>query len=104
MLPNFWQMYHGEPMLGTTVHRINAALDDGPIVAQQDVSVVPGESLDEVICRTKRHGAKLLQQAIEDIRDGRTNERANDKASASYFTFPTKQDVAEFRRRGHRLL
>lgn len=104
MLPNFWQMFHGESTLGTSVHRINAALDDGAIVAQQDVAVVPGETLDDVICRTKRHGAKLLQQAIDDIRHGRAVDMPNDKAQATYYTFPTRQDVVEFRRRGYRLL
>lgn len=104
MLPNFWQMYNGERTLGTTVHRINDALDDGAIIAQQEVPTVAGESLDDVICRTKRGGAALMHSAIAAIRDGRATELPNQKEAATYFTFPTKDIVRDFRRKGFRLL
>ena len=104
MLPNFWQMYNGEKTLGTTVHRINDALDDGPILAQHEVMAIAGESLDDVICRTKRQGARLMRGVIKQIRAGEVNEVPNSKADATYFTFPSKDIVRDFRKRGYRLL
>lgn len=104
MLPNFWQMYHGESTLGATVHRINAKLDDGPILAQHDVPAIAGESLDQVICRTKRQGAALMRATIEKIRRDETVDLPNPKEASSHYTFPTKDDVREFRQRGYRLL
>lgn len=104
MLPNFWQMYHGEKTVGTTVHRINAGVDDGEILIQKETEIKPGESLDDLICRTKRSGSALMIEAINGLKTGSLKPRPNSKEEATYFTFPTRQDVAEFRRRGNRLL
>ena len=104
MLPNFWQMFNGESVLGATVHRINASLDDGAILAQSETATVAGESLHSVICRTKRQGAHLMMSVIERIGSGTITELPNPKEESSYYTFPKKADVQEFRRRGHRLL
>lgn len=104
MLPNFWQMYDGLASVGTTVHKINAGIDDGPILAQDETALLPNESLDSIIRRTKRHGAKLMLDVLRQLRDGTVVESPNERQSGSYFSFPTKADVAEFRRRGNRLL
>lgn len=104
MLPNFWQMYHGEKAVGTTIHRINASLDDGDILLQRESPVEPGETLEALIQRTKRDGARLMIEAVEDIRDGRIQPLPNNAAAATYFSFPTKAQVREFKARGYRLL
>jgi methionyl-tRNA formyltransferase len=104
MLPNFWQMFHGERMAGTTIHRINESLDDGAILLQTETEIRAGESLASLICRTKRIGALLMIKVIEDIAAGTAKELPNSREAASYFTFPTRQDVREFRRRGYRLV
>jgi len=104
MLPNFWQMYHGERSVGTTVHRLNARLDDGAILAQSASPVVPGESLDQLIRRTKRGGARLMLETLEALKAGTATEGPNPASEGSYFSFPTRADVREFRRRGLRLI
>jgi len=104
MLPNFWQMYHGEKVVGTTVHMINAGVDDGEILVQKETEIRPGESLDSLICKTKRFGAAVMMEVIAGLKAGSLKPRPNSKEDATYFTFPTRQDVAEFRRRGNRLL
>jgi methionyl-tRNA formyltransferase len=104
MLPNFWQMYHGEKAVGTTVHRINAGIDDGDILLQTETRIEDGESLDELIRRTKKLGAGLMLEALRQLRKGDLRTIQNRKEEATYFTFPTRSDVEEFRRRGYRLL
>ncbi len=104
MLPNFWQMFHGEKAVGTTIHRINAGIDDGDILLQEETPIAPGESLDSLIRRTKKLGAHLMIEALRRIEAGGVQPLPNRKEDASYFTFPTRRDVAEFRRRGYRLL
>jgi len=103
MLPNFWQMYHGEKRVGTTVHRINERLDDGDILLQQETPILPGETLDSLITRTKKIGAAVMIQAIDGLKDGGLRPMANSSTEATYFGFPSKNDVSEFRRRGYRL-
>jgi methionyl-tRNA formyltransferase len=104
MLPNFWQMFHGEKAAGTTIHRINARLDDGEILLQHETPIVPGESLESLICRTKRLGAHLMIEALQAIREGRIQPLPNNTDEATYFSFPTRAQVREFRARGYRLI
>jgi methionyl-tRNA formyltransferase len=104
MLPNFWQMYSGEPSVGTSVHRINEQLDDGAILAQTESPIEKGESLDALIRRTKKRGAHLLSKTLLELEAGTISELPNPAGEGSYFTFPTPADVREFRRRGYRLM
>jgi methionyl-tRNA formyltransferase len=104
MLPNFWQMYHGETSVGLTIHRINAGIDDGDILLQTETPIVAGESLDALIRRTKKLGASLLIDVLRRVRAGDVRAIANRREHATYFTFPTRRDVEEFRRRGYRLI
>jgi len=104
MLPNFWQMYHGEKQIGTTIHRINGKLDDGAILLQREAAADPAHSLHERICTTKRQGASLMMEAVDQAFAGTLRESPNDSSQASHYTFPTKAEASEFRRRGMRLL
>lgn len=104
MLPNFWQMFHGEKMVGTTIHRINASIDDGDILLQMETRIEAGESLDALMRRTKKLGARLMIEALRLLKTGDIPAMRNRKEDATYFAFPTRRDVDEFRRRGYRLL
>ena len=104
MLPNFWQMFHGEKSVGTTIHRINESLDDGAILSQSETPIKPGETLDSLIRRTKRAGAAQMIDVVEHIKAGTAREVENSREQATYFTFPTRDQVREFRRRGYRLV
>ena len=104
MLPNFWQMYDGNRTVGTTVHLINEGIDDGAILHQEETELLPNESLDAVIRRTKRKGTAAVLKVLRQLRDGTAVEKTNKRDDGSYFSFPTRADVVEFRRRGHKLL
>jgi len=104
MLPNFWQMYYGEKAVGTTIHRINAKLDDGDILLQRESPIEPGETLEALIRRTKRLGARFMIEALQNIREGRVEPLPNNAAEATYFSFPTKAQVREFKAKGYRLI
>ncbi|MFC1657370.1 methionyl-tRNA formyltransferase [Candidatus Moduliflexota bacterium] len=104
MMPNFWQLYHGEERVGITVHEINEEIDDGRIILQKEVDVLPDETLASLMARTKRIGAHLVIESIGMMRDGNVPYRDNLSDEGSYFTFPTPGDVQEFKRRGGRIM
>lgn len=98
MLPNFWQLYHGEKEAGITIHRINDGIDTGDILLQHFILIHPGETLDHLIKKTKREGANIMTEVIESFRNGRVRYKKMD-GKGSYFTFPTSKDVKEFKKR-----
>jgi methionyl-tRNA formyltransferase len=104
MMPNFWQMYHNEKRVGMTVHEINPKIDDGRIILQRAVDIDPNETLDALIKRTKRIGAHLMIEAIEMIRSDKVQYLDNKEAEGSYFSFPTREDVREFKKRGKKII
>jgi methionyl-tRNA formyltransferase len=104
MMPNFWQMYHGEKSVGMTVHEINPKIDEGRIILQRQVDIEAEQTLDALIKRTKRIGAHLMIEAIEMIRAGKVGYIENRAEEGSYFSFPTREDVKEFRRRGKKII
>lgn len=104
MMPTFWQMYQGEKTVGVTIHYMNAKVDEGAALFQGELEIEPGESLDHLIQRSKRHGAHCMARVLSQIA-GRTQKTITlDPSRASYFTFPTVDEMREFRRRGLRAI
>jgi methionyl-tRNA formyltransferase len=106
MLPNFWSLYNTdrEPVSGMTVHLMNEKLDDGPIVLQEEMRPNPAESLHALILRTKRLNAHLVLRALNLFVSGPPPMLPNDATKATYNTFPTREDVRNFKAKGLRLL
>jgi methionyl-tRNA formyltransferase len=104
MMPTFWQMYHGEKSVGLTIHYMVAKIDEGVALYQGDQAIEPGESLDGLIQRSKRHGAHCMAQVLRSIQSNAPTRITLDHSKGTYFTFPTAEEIREFRRRGFRAI
>jgi methionyl-tRNA formyltransferase len=104
MMPTFWQLYHGERTVGLTVHFMGEKLDEGDALLQESLSVEPGESLDRLICRSKRHAAHCLARVLRQLASGSATRRSLNHEKGSYFTFPTVSQIREFQKRGLRAI
>ena len=104
MLPSFWQMRNGESHATVTIHQMAERLDAGAVIATAECPIRSQDSLDRVMTEAKREGARLMIQTLREISQGRTTPRALNMNGAGYFSFPGREDVRAFRKRGHRLL
>jgi methionyl-tRNA formyltransferase len=104
MMPTFWQMLHGESAITVTVHEMAEALDAGKILGTATVPIQPRDTLDRVITTTKEAGARLLIDVLGKIRRGQESRIPVDMSDKKYFSFPQREHVREFRKRGYRLL
>jgi len=104
MMPNFWQMLHGESHAVVTVHEMVPKLDAGAVLGTLEFEIRQRDNLDRVITETKRAGAALMIDVLRQLANGSLKPRPLDMTQAGYFKFPTAADVKTFRRRGHRLL
>lgn len=102
MMPVFWGMYKREENIGVTIHYMNEKLDKGDIIKQEKVPV-DSRSLNEMIMKTKRISARLVHEALNEIRNGKSRSVSMPKGG-SYQTFPTPDEVKEFRRRGFTII
>ncbi|UCC29986.1 MAG: hypothetical protein JSU86_17520 [Phycisphaerales bacterium] len=97
--PYFWYLRNRESECGVTLHQIISRLDAGPIIEQQRFSM---EGLRTVFALVLRQVA-CVSPLLNRFYSGETSEqnaRPQDPAQRTYFKHPTRQDVAELKRRG----
>jgi len=104
MMPTFWQMYHGERTVGLTIHSMTEKIDEGEALLREQLTIEPGETLDHLIRRSKRHAASCLAQVLRSIASGPVTGEPLNREEGSYFTFPTFAEIREFQRRGLRAI
>jgi methionyl-tRNA formyltransferase len=104
MMPTFWQMYHGERTVGITIHTMAERLDEGSILRQECLPVIPGESMHDLIRRSKRDGGKAMVGVLQQFAQGVRPPPLEPSAETSYFTFPNATEMRIFRERGFRAI
>lgn len=104
MMPNFWTMYDCEQYAWITIHKMVEKLDDGPIILQDKFEILKEESFDHLAKRSKRFGAHLIILFMKLLEKGNVTYQPNDSSLATYHTFPTREDVKQFKRRGGRII
>jgi methionyl-tRNA formyltransferase len=104
MMPNFWTLMHGEREAAVTVHEMVEKLDAGDILVQRPVPIHPGDSLHDLMVRSKEVGVAALLEAAAQLEAGTATRRPMDAREATYFSFPTRDDATRLRRMGRALL
>ncbi len=70
-ITHFWPSYFLEPqMTGMTLHRLTDVLDGGQILHQNSASLVRGDGLHDLACRTVRSFQEELPSLISRIETG----------------------------------
>jgi methionyl-tRNA formyltransferase len=102
LMPIFWALKNGEKETGVSVFLVNEGIDSGPIVVQKRVPI-DGDSLEQLIRRTKIIGMDAVWEAVDQMRQEAVDLIPNPETEKTYFSFPTPADVREFRAAGKRL-
>lgn len=100
IMPSFWVLRHGEQQTGVTVHRMVPELDAGDLLVQRKVEIKPDDSYHSLRLRTAKQSGKALVEALDDIATNSCDPRPLDVDTGSYYSFPEREDVRAFRRRG----
>lgn len=99
--PYFWHLRNQEAECGITLHQITSQLDAGPIIEQRRFSM---QGLSTVLAVLSEQLANV-SPALVRFYSGESSEReahAQDLSKRGYFRHPTRRDVAELLRHGHR--
>lgn len=102
LMPAFWVLRNGEAKTATTVHDLGAKLDDGDIILQREVEILPDDTWDSLVRKNKAAGAQALIDAVRQIKDGSVKRKPNLEKEATYFSFPTAKDRKAFIQTGRR--
>ena len=101
LMPSFWVLKNRESHTGVSVFLVDEGIDTGPIVVQRKVEI--GDmSQDALIRETKQIGMEMIVEAMDLLENEGFQPAPNNDADATYFGFPTREDVKAFRAAGAR--
>ena len=101
LMPSFWVLKNKERESGVSVFFVDEGIDSGPIIVQKRICIV-GMTQGELIRESKKIGIEAVVEAVRLISAGAPDLIENDDNQKSYFGFPTRADVIEFKKAGGR--
>lgn len=99
LMPSFWVLKNNEKYTGVSVFIMDEGIDSGPILIQKKIPI-RNKTQQQLIKETKHVGMKLILKSIELIDKDEFQLIENPDSEKSYYTFPTRKDVLEFRKMG----
>ncbi len=81
--PIQWAIANGETTTGVTTMRIDAGMDTGDIVLQEELAIGPAETTPELAARLAAAGAPLMEKTLRGLADGSLRPRAQDHSLAT---------------------
>jgi methionyl-tRNA formyltransferase len=102
LMPSFWMLANGEEQAGVTLFYVNAGIDTGDVAGKRIFPILPTDTLDSFIRRSKQEACDLALEVLEAIEAG-TVTRTPLEGEGSYFGWPTREAYRRFRQRGRRL-
>lgn len=104
--PAFWEIYHGEKAVGVTIHRVDASLDAGPVLALEMFPIDPAPGGDPLVYIEQfrqeilgPNGVRMLVETVRALAQGTAKEIPQNHAVARTFRSPDYRAVRELRSR-----
>jgi methionyl-tRNA formyltransferase len=96
--PVFWELVDGRDRVGFTVHRIDAGIDTGPVLAAGEVQIVRRGTLAETLAATIPALHDVSLSALADVLRRGELEGRPQQPGGSHRTTPTLRDYLRVRR------
>ena len=90
--PIQWAIANGETVTGNTTMRIDAGLDTGDILLQQEEPIAPDDTALTLAPRLAAKGAALMVETMRQLESGGITPRPQDNAQASVAPILKKED------------
>jgi methionyl-tRNA formyltransferase len=96
LMPTFWVLKNNEEHTGVSVFFVDEGIDSGPIIVQRKIKI-GNQTQRQLISNTKRLGMECILKAIELIEKDQVELIPNPDSEQTYYSFPTRKDVLEFK-------
>jgi methionyl-tRNA formyltransferase len=103
--PIQWAIANGETVTGVGTMRIDAGLDTGDILMQQQLPIAPDDTSETLAPRLAAMGADLVVETLRGLHDGTLTPRPQDNSQATLAPILKKEDgLMDFSRTASELL
>jgi methionyl-tRNA formyltransferase len=90
--PIQWAIANGESVTGNTTMRIDAGLDTGDILLQQELTLAPDDTSETLAPKLAAAGADLMIESLRRLQAGTIHPRKQDPAQATLAPILKKED------------
>ncbi|MFQ6083970.1 MAG: methionyl-tRNA formyltransferase [Candidatus Aminicenantia bacterium] len=90
--PVQWTILNGEKTTGVSIFRLNEKMDEGDILSQKEVEILPNEKGSHLEARLAEIGAELLVDTISKLKEGKIKPKKQNHSLASYAPKLKKED------------
>ena len=90
--PIHWAIANGETRTGNTTMRIDAGMDTGEILLQEEFAIGPEETAPELAERLAEAGARLVERTLRGLAGGTLRGRPQDDTAASLAPILHRED------------
>ena len=98
-MPTFWVLKNKEKETGVSVFFVDEGIDSGPILVQKKIKL--GNITQwNLIKMTKVLGIEAIIEGINIIKSSNIKTIENNNKLSSYFSFPSRKDVMDFKMKG----
>jgi methionyl-tRNA formyltransferase len=90
--PIQWAIANGETVTGVTTMRIDAGLDTGDILQQEELAIAPDDTAETLSPRLAAIGADLMVETLRGLQSKSIHPRPQDNSQASLAPILKKED------------
>lgn len=99
LMPVFRAMQNGERRIGISLFLVDEGIDTGRVLLKEYLDIRE-KSMHEVIRKSKKIAMGMIVEFLKDIETKILLDLRDSNDEGSYFSFPNKKDIIEFRKRG----
>src|SRR5260221_682122 len=90
--PINWAIANGETQTGLTTMRIDAGMDTGDMLLQEEIGIAPEETAPKLAESMAEAGAPLMLETLRGIAEGKLTPRLQNNNEATYAPLLKKED------------
>ncbi len=90
--PIQWAIARGESVTGVTTMKIDAGLDTGGILLQEEIPIAPDDTAETLAPKLAHVGAALTVETLHGLRTGSIHQRPQDDSRATLAPILKKED------------
>ena len=97
--PAFWELLNREPAMGVSVHRIDALLDHGEVLAIGEVPVRESDDPATLMARARSIDYELVIDAVKALAAGAAEPLVVDMSLGRVNTLPSRRQLRTLQKR-----